>query len=138
MSPLPGWQVVPPKWAEHHRPTVNATFTAPGTIHRIAAGPPPYPRPVDWDPAPQIHEGFFRVQELKREGGGNPGEQPSVERQYLVATALAGTPQLQAGERGDLIKVVGRTFQVRSIMAGSHLWELDLVCVENLTQQNPV
>lgn len=113
-------------------------MTADGTVHRITAGPPPYPKPAGWDPAPQIHSALFRVQELKREGGATPGEQPTVERQYLLSTKIEGCPPLQAGERGDLIKVVGRTFQVRSLMAGSLLWEHDLICVENLTQQNPV
>lgn len=138
MSPLPGWQVIPTGWAEHHRPTVNSTHKAPGTVHRLTDGPPPYPKPLGWTGTPQIHSALFRVQELKREGGGTPGEQPTVERQYLLSTALAGCPPLQAGERGDLIRVVGRTFQVRSLMAGSELFELNLICVENLTQQNPV
>lgn len=138
MSPLPGWQVIPKGWAEHHRPTANSTHLAPGTIHRITAGPPPFPKPPGWTASEQIHAAFFRVQELKREDFGAPGEQPTVERQYLLSTAVEGCPPLQTGERGDLIKVVGRTFQVRSVMAGSELFETNLVCIENQTQQNPV
>lgn len=137
MSPIPGYQVIPQGWAQHHQPTANATMTAEGTIHRLTGGPPPYPKPVGWTGGDQIHAALFRVQELKREGGGTPGEQPTVERQYLITTKITDCPALQAGERGDMIHVLGRKFQIRSIMGGSLLWEVDLVCLENLTQQNP-
>jgi hypothetical protein len=80
---------------------------------------------------------MFRVQQLNREGGGTPGEQPTQERRYLI-TASTELPPLQSGERGDLVRVVGRTFRILQVLTGSLLWETDLICTENLTQQNPV
>ena len=111
-------------------------MTAPGTIHRITAGPPPYPKPDGWTGETLIHEGLFRVQQLNREGGGTPGEQPTRERQYLLTTKI-GVPVLQTGERGDLIRVAGREFRLQHVLFGSLLWEVDLVCTDNMTQQNP-
>lgn len=130
--------VIPRGWAEHHRQTAEGTMQAPGTVHRVTAGPPPYPKPAGWVGEQQIHAANFRVQALKREGGGVPADQPTVEQQYLLTTALPGCPPLQAGERGDLIRVVGREFRVQRVAGGSELWEMDLICTENLTQQNPV
>lgn len=137
MSPLQNTRVIPAGWAEHHRPTATGTRTAEGTIHRITAGPPPYPKPPGWTAEEQIYSGLFRVQQHNREGGGIPGEQPTQERTYLI-TASTDIPELQAGERGDVIRVVGREFRVRQVMFGSLLWEMDLLCTDNLTQQNPV
>ena len=66
-----------------------------------------------------------------------PGDQPTQERTYLV---VAGTdiPFLQTGERGDIITVEGRELRVQQVLFGSHLWEMDILCTDNLTQQNPV
>lgn len=137
MSPLPGWQVIPKKLAEHHAPTVNATMTEMGTIYRVTSGPPPYPKPAGWTNRQALHTTEFRVQQLNREGGGTPGEQPTRERSYLL-TAPLGVPKLQTGERGDVIEVAGREFRVQQVMFGSLLWEIDILCTDNLTQQNPV
>ena len=112
-------------------------MTAPGTIHRVTAGPPPYPKPPGWTGETLVHEALFRVQQLNREGGGTPGEQPTRERQYLLTTKI-GVPQLQTGERGDIIRVAGREFRLQQVLFGSLLWEVDLLCTDNLTQQNPV
>lgn len=136
MSPLPGYNVIPDGWVEHHRPTVEATLTAPGTIHRVTTGPPPYPKPAGWTGETLLHETRFRVQQLNRDGGGTPGEQPTRERQYRL-TAPIGLPALQTGERGDIIRTAGREFRVQQVLFGSLLWEVDLICTDNLTQQNP-
>lgn len=137
MVGLPNSKVIPDGWAEHHRPTVDETRTSPGTIHRITAGPAPYPKPEGWTGTGQIYAGNFRVQELNREGGGTPGEQPTRERQYLIVAGM-DVPALQTGERGDLVRVAGREFRVQQVLFGSLLWEIDLLCTDNLTQQNPV
>lgn len=138
VSPLPNTRVIPAGWAEHHRPVAAGTMTAPGVVKRISDGPPPYPKPPGWTGETTVHEALFRVQELKREGGGTPGEQPTTERQYLLTTQVTDAPAFRAGERGDIVHVVGRQFRIVSIMFGSLLWEVDLICVDNLTQQNPV
>jgi hypothetical protein len=137
MSPLPGYKVIPGDWAPAHRPTAEATMTSPGTIHRVASGPAPFPKPEGWTGQGQIYEGLFRVQQQNREGGGTPGEQPTQERTYLI-TSKTDIPHLQTGERGDIIKVLGREFRVRQVLFGSLLWEMDILCTDNLTQQNPV
>jgi hypothetical protein len=137
VSPLPNTKVIPAGWAEHHRPTANGTMTEPCVIKRVSDGPPPYPKPVDWVPDATVHETVCRVQELKREGGSVPAEQPTTERQYLVTIPVIGAPAFRAGERGDVVHTLGRQFRIASIMFGSLLWELDFVCVDNLTQQNP-
>lgn len=137
MSPLPGWQVIPAGFAEHHQPTAESTMTSPGTIHRVTAGPPPYPKPAGWTGEQLVATTKFRVQELKREGGGTPGEQPTRERTYMLTTPI-GLPKLQTGERGDIIRTEGREFRVQQVLFGSLLWEVDLICTDNLTQQNPV
>jgi len=113
-------------------------MTSPGTVHRIAAGPPPYPKPLGWVGETLVHTAQFRVQQLNREGGGTPGEQPTVTRQYLLTTKVVDAPAFQAGERGDIVRVLGREFRIQQILFGSQLWEVDLLCVDNLTQQNPV
>lgn len=142
MSPLPGYKIIPPRWAEHHRPVANATMTAPCVIKRISDGPPPYPLPEGWTSERPIHESVCRVQELKREGGGTPGEQPTAERQYLIPVPLTNAdgvalPELRSGERGDIVHAIGRQFRIVQVMFGSQEWERDLICVDNQTQQNP-
>jgi hypothetical protein len=137
VSPLPGWKVIPDGFAEHHTDTVNSTMTEQGTIYRVTAGPPPFPKPEGWSNRVALHVTDFRVQELKREGGATPGEQPTRERQYML-TAPLGLPKLQTGERGDIIAVAGREFRVQQVLFGSLLWEIDIICTDNLTQQNPV
>lgn len=137
MSPLPGYKVIPPRWAEHNRPVANSTMTTPCVIKRISAGPPPYPLPEGWDGAETIHETVCRVQELNKVTGGVAGEQPTTEREYLIPVPVDGLPELRAGEQGDIVHAIGRQFRIIQIMFGSLEWERDLICVDNQTQQNP-
>lgn len=142
MSPLPGYRVIPKHWAEHHRPVAKSTMTAPCVMKRISDGPPPYPLPEGWSNDQIIHETVCRVQELKREGGGTIGEQPTTDRQYLIPVPHQNAdevplPELRAGEQGDVVHALGRQFRIINIMFGSQEWERDLICVDNQTQQNP-
>lgn len=137
MSPLPNTRVIPTGWAAHHRPVADGTLTDPGVVKRISDGPAPYPKPADWTGDTTIHEAMFKVEALNREGGGVPGEQPTAERQYLITTSVIDAPAFRAGERGDVVHVIGRQFRILNIAFGSELWEIDLICVDNLTQQNP-
>lgn len=136
MSPLPGYRVIPEKFEQHHRPTVDSTRTSPGTITRVTSGPPPFPKPEGWTGTGQIYSGTFRVQELNNSASTVPAEQPTRERQYLVVAGL-DVPALQTGERGDIIHVEGRELRVQQVLFGSLLWEVDLICSDNMTQQNP-
>jgi len=137
VSPLQNTYIIPPGWAEAHRPVAAKTLPDAGTIHRVTAGPPPFPKPEGWTGRTLVYEGNFRVTQLNREGGGTPGEQPTQERAYMI-TGLTDIPYLQAGERGDIISVGGREYRVRQVLFGSDLWEMDIICTDNLTQQNPV
>lgn len=79
---------------------------------------------------------------MKRENTSNPGLQPTETRQYLIVLPFQNDlgitlPQLITGEGGDVVRVVGRTFNLKQSMAGSELWENDFIAVENQTQQNP-
>lgn len=138
MVGLPGWKVIPDGWAEAHQPVAESTMTAPAQFYRATEGPPPYPLPPGWDGMELIWDGInVRVQQRsQRAGDVVAGEQPTTQRQVLITCPLDG-PALRAGENGDLIRAVGREFRVTDIMPGSLLWELDLVCTDNLTQQNP-
>lgn len=70
------------------------------------------------------------------------GLQPRETRQYLIVLPFQNDlgialPQLITGEGGDVVRVVGRTFNLKQSMAGSELWENDFIAIENQTQQNP-
>lgn len=142
MSPLPGWKVIPEGFAAHHRPAATGTMTVPCQIVRISDGPPPYPKPPGWMAERVIHDTICRLQELKREGNPVPGEQPTVLREYLIPVPHISPegvplPDLRAGERGDVVLVMGRRMNITNIMFGSTEFERDLICVDNITQQNP-
>lgn len=137
MSPLASTRVVHPDWAKHHQPSADSTQTAPGTVVRISAGPPPYPKPEGWSAETVIHEADFNVQPMNREGGGVAAEQPLTERQYTITTSVIDAPAFRSGEQGDVILVLGRRFRISSIMFGTQLWEIAFICTENQTQQNP-
>lgn len=136
MSPFAGTRIIPSRWAEHHRPVVAGTQTAAAVFKRISDGPAPWPTPEDWPGATTIWETTVRVQELNRETGPIPANQPTKLREYMVSAPLDG-PELRAGEQGDVVYVIGRQLRISSIMFGSLEFERDLICVDNLTQQNP-
>lgn len=138
MSPFPSWSVIPPRWAEHHRPTVNSTMRSPAQIIRVS-GPEPYPRPPGWVPHEVLWSPLVRVQALDnatRES--DAGEQLSTIRRYLVAAPVEGAPALRLGAKADQVLVLGRRLRIVDIAPGTYLWEMDLICEENLTQAGPV
>lgn len=141
MSPLPNSHVIPPGWAERHRPTAAATMQSPAVFRRISDGPAPYPLPDDWDSAEPIWGSadepiLVRVQQLNREGTTSASEQPTAIHQYLVTAPVDG-PTIRSGEQGDVIDVLGRCLRIINESFGTYLWERDFTCVDNLTQQNP-
>lgn len=138
MVGLPGMKVIPDGWAEAHQPVAEATMTAPATFHRIIEGPPPYPLPEGWTGQEVIWDDVkVRVQQrAQRAGDVVTGMQPTTRRQILVTCPLGG-PELRAGENGDLIHVLDQWLRIIDILPGSLLWELDLLCSLNLTQDNP-
>ena len=137
MVGLPSTRVIPTGWAEHHRPTVRSTMTTPCTIGRITGGPAPYPKPPGWTGEALLHTTVCRVQQLNREDNGIPAEQPTQQRTYRVSLPVDGTPELQAGERGDIIHALGRQLRIQQVLFGTNEFERDVLCTDNLTQQNP-
>jgi hypothetical protein len=112
-------------------------MTADAILYRPSSGPPQYPLPEDWTGEESIWTGKVRVQELKRENAPVPADQPTQTRQYLIPAPLEVLTDIRTGEGGDILAVLGRRFNVIQAMQGSLLWEADLICVENQTQQNP-
>lgn len=138
MSPFPSWSVIPDGWAAHHRPTTNSTMQTAAQIIRVT-GPEPYPRPPGWQAHEVLWETKVRVQALDnatRES--DAGEQLSTIRRYLVTAPVEGAPAIRLGATADQVLVLGRRLRVVDIAPGTYLWEVDLICEENLTQSGPV
>lgn len=149
--PIPGYKVIPDGWAAHHRPTANSTMTYICDLYVPAAGPPPYPEPQGWDGTSLLKADVpCRVQELNRPGSATVVEQPTRTRDYLVTLPLAGLPDLPVGERGTIVRnfrpknpidadpgLARRTLRAIDVQHGSLMWERDLICTENMTQNNP-
>lgn len=112
-------------------------MTSPCVILRSSAEPPPYPLPEGWTGEPAIWTGSCRLQPLKREAAPVPGEQPTQLRDYLAVLPVEVLNIVRVGERGDVLLVRGRRYQIQQAMHGSQLWEADLICQDNQTQQNP-
>ena len=139
MSPLPNAQGIPDSWEKHHRPVAEATMTAHGKITR-SNGPAPYPKQPGWaDRADLVTDCRFRVQEIKRENAPAAAGQPMQERRYLITMPIGKVPAdgFHAGEQGDLVEVLGQSFRIIQPLKGSLLWEMDLMCTDNITQNGP-
>jgi hypothetical protein len=137
VSPLPGTRTVHPQFAAHHQPTARSTMESPAVFRRISEGPAPYPLPDGWAGSELLWETKVRVQALiQRAASAVSADQPFTDRRYLVTCPLDG-PELRAGERGDLIDVDGRTLRINSIAFGTYQFERDLICLDDITQQNP-
>lgn len=112
-------------------------MTEPAVFTRISSGPAPYPPTPGWTGAETIWATKVRVQAQSKQAGDSvTAEQATTTHEYLVTAPLGG-PELRIGERGDVIHVLGRQLRITDSRTGSQLWELDLLCVDNLTQTNP-
>jgi hypothetical protein len=110
---------------------------SPAVFRRISDGPAPYPLPDGWTGSRTIWTTKVRVQaQIQRAASAVAAEQPFSDRRYLVTCPLDG-PELRAGEQGDLIDVEGRTLRIVSIAFGTYEFERDLICLDDLTQENP-
>lgn len=146
VSPIPGYRVIPPGWAERHRPTANGTMTGVCDIGTTATGPAPYPVPGGWTGLTPLASNLpCRVQALTSATDAWTGSQPTNSRTYLVTVPIDGLPDIPAGESGAIVVVTsssdphlaGRRLRVRDVQHGTLMFERDLVCVDNLTQNNP-
>lgn len=146
MSPLQNTRVIHSGWSVHHRPVAQSAMTGVCSIFEPREGPAPFPLPEVYNGLRTLATDIIcRVQVLNNSSSSISAEQPVGTRQYLVAIPIDGTPAIAAGEGGTIIKLtsakdprlVGRVLQVIDVQHGTEMFERDLVCVDNLTQNNP-
>lgn len=136
-----GTVAVDPAWATHHRPTVEGTMTGRCTIRHLAGTDPTYD-PTDGSSSgadnATHYDGLCRVQILSvQDHVALFGEQEITVQGYLITTTMDN----DATQVDDVVAIteaaadstlVGRQMTVAKIMAGTLVWERDLVCLENL------
>lgn len=146
VSPLPNTRVVHQNWSKHHQPAAEGGMTGVCSLFDPHVGPAPYPLPAGWDGLQLLASGkACRVQVLNNSKSAVSAEQPVGTRQYLVALPINGLPPISAGEGGTVIKLtackdpglVGRVLRVLDVQHGTEVFERDLICVDNLTENNP-
>lgn len=131
--PLNGYDVIPPRWQEHHRPVADRTMTLPARLWRPPVGPPPF----GGGPAPEelVWEGRCRLQQHNtRTTDSVVADQPVQVREYLIVTPVEVLPIARGGEGGDVIEAGGRRYEVLQVLPGSLIWECDLICQDAATQ----
>lgn len=138
----PGTTVIPEAWETDHRPVVSKTLRGRCTIH---APSPPATLQVKPDltyeptdgPAAAVYDGPFRAQALNaKESTGLVGDQEQITAGYLVVVEADADVPIRSvvtfAEASDP-ELVGCRLVVRKIARGSHRFERDLWCVEDLT-----
>lgn len=134
MAPLNGYQVIPPRWSEHHRPVADATMTLPCRVLR-PGGPPVFGD--DSPPVTVVWEGKCRLQQHNTSSdSGVTAGQPVEVRRALAVLPVEALPLVRGGDDGDLLEAQGQVFNVIQVMPGSLLWECDLIVQHNQTQQS--
>lgn len=138
--PRPGSRVIPAGWVEHHRPTVEATFTA-----KIRLRDPAQDTVGDFDDAtgtrPVVkatpyYDGPCRVQQQKQPQVGQTGEQRVTTHDYLIPVPISVDAAI--GHIGVVYEcaadptLVGRSLKVTDVMRGSLAWERDLIAIDHL------
>lgn len=138
--PRPNTRVIPAGWVEHHRPVIEATFTA-----RIRLRNPADDEQGEFDEEtgtrPVVHaapyyDGPCRIQQQKQPQVGSTGEQPVTTHDYLVPVPIEVNAEL--GHIGQVVEcpadptLVGRYLKVTDVMRGSLAWERDLICIDHL------
>lgn len=139
--------VIPEGWAAHHRPAANSTMTGVCVLSGPAGG---YDYETgELEPGPVLAADVpCRVQELKNEGRAEAATQMVDTRRYLVTLPLDRVPALTITDQGPVVTVtgykdghdgdphlVGRPLRVVNVQHGTLLWERDITCVDDLTNQ---
>lgn len=149
--PIPGSRIFHPKFNTHHRPVAVAGM--PSVCDIIRPGQPPASR---HDPTPEpvylVRDWPCRIQQRTQPARAMQVDQPQNVRSYLVTLALEGLPDIPVGDRGAIVTNIRsrgprgidpdpslqrRTLRVVDAQYGSVMWERDLICEDNLTQNNP-
>ena len=138
----PGTSVIPKAWEASHRPVVSKTLGGRCTIHAPSAPAALQVKPdltyePAGEPAAALYDGPFRAQALNaKEAAGLVGDQEQITTGYLlVVDADADVPVRSVVTIADATDqtLVGVRLVVRKIARGSHRFERDLWCVEDLT-----
>lgn len=140
MCPTPGSRVIPEGWSEHHRPVAVGSMT--GRLDVLVTVPRTSIRDEGGDAL--VAEGVpCRVQQLNRASNGATVSQEAHLRDYLVTVPVDTPVDFRAGADGHRLRItradaqaaVGLELTVKQVLKGSLLWELDLICEHNQTQQ---
>lgn len=143
--PLTNHPVVPPNWSEHHRPTVEGTMTATGTIQIPAsadAGTFDETLGYTVPGAPTtIYTGPMRVRRLPVGSTVQVvvvGDREVVLRQYKVTVPVDGPSE--AVPIGAIVtvtscdeepQVVDRPLRVREVPVSTQAWARVLICEDH-------
>ena len=131
MAPLTGTRVIPAAWSPHHRPVVEGSFNLACEVWRPGNGPPPFgqdeaPAVLVWPAAGKT--GYCRLQQHATGDGTKVTADQAVQvRDYLAVLPYEVLALVRTGEAGDVLKARGRTYQIIDALAGSELWECDLM-----------
>jgi hypothetical protein len=139
--PIPGSRVIPAGWAQHHRPTVESTFTAKIRL-RDPAQDTEGPLDEDTGTRPVVkaapyYDGPCRVQQRNQPQVGATGEQRISTQDYLVPVPITVTT-VAVGHVGliyecpDDPSLIGRPLKVTDVLRGSLAWERDLICTDSM------
>lgn len=143
MTPLRNTRIIPAGWSAHHAEAAQGFMTAECRIHdadTVGAWP-------DYAPVPgrEHYAGICSAQALGTGDDSTVVSATVTTRTYMVSIPLPGPP-LHAGENAPFVTItkceddpnlVGRTMSIEDIQHGSTNWTRDLICVEELTGNNP-
>ncbi|WP_237185493.1 DUF6093 family protein [Rothia nasimurium] len=140
MSPIPGSRVVPAGWSERHRPVAVGSMTGRADVVVTV----PRTSILDEGGDALVAEGVpCRVQQLNRAANGATVGQEAHLRDYLVTVPVDTPVGFRAGADGHRLRItqadataaVGLELTIKQVLKGTLLWELDLICEHNQTQQ---
>lgn len=140
MSPIPGSRVIPTGWSEHHRPVAVGSMTGRADVLVTV----PRTSILDEGGDALVTEGVpCRVQQLNRASNGATIGQEAHLRDYLVTVPVDTPVDFRAGADGHRLRItqadaqaaVGLELTIKQVLKGTLLWELDLICEHNQTQQ---
>lgn len=142
--PFPEASVIPDNWAQRHRPVVRGTMRGRCDVGVPSTGPEPYPLPEGWTGLTPLVSGWrCRVVEQTSAASAWATGQQTQSREYLVTLDITGLPDIPIGAivvvtvaEGDP-HLPGRRLRVADVQYGTEVFERDLICVDNLTQNNP-
>lgn len=138
--PRPSSNVIHPRWATHHRPVVEGTFTAtiairdPAQDTRGELDHDTGTRPVV--KATPYYVGGCRIQQQKQPQVSISADQRVTTHDYLVPVPIE--VNARTGHIGTVTDcpadptLVGRELKVTDVLRGSLAWERDLICIDHL------